>query len=94
MEAPLTQQTALLNTKIHQMKDLSARVEAAEAATAKAVSQNVGSTVAGTQSWGHFENGVPNVAGNLFPTRPVTLELDTPQMYERYIDTTYATLSK
>ncbi|KAK3256890.1 hypothetical protein CYMTET_33998, partial [Cymbomonas tetramitiformis] len=44
VEAQLTQQTALLNTMMQQMKDLDARVDASQEATAKVAAKNVGFT--------------------------------------------------
>eukprot|EP00854_Cymbomonas_tetramitiformis_P022341 gene22341-biopygen23069 len=90
MEALLEQQSAIMALMMQQMKDLNAQVEVAEETAKKAVSQ--GSAHAET---GDAESEAPKkppyvlqVPGNLFPTRPATLETDVPQMHDLYNDKT------
>ncbi|KAK3270288.1 hypothetical protein CYMTET_21313 [Cymbomonas tetramitiformis] len=79
-----------------QMTELSARVEVAEEAAAKAASQGGGTAQSGDAELEALKQlpYVPHVAGNPFPTRPATLESDMPQMYDLCNDKTFDALSK
>ncbi|KAK3242073.1 hypothetical protein CYMTET_48217 [Cymbomonas tetramitiformis] len=92
MEVLLEQQGAMMK----QMETLAARVEVAEEAAAKAVSQAGGSAQSGDAELEALKKllYVPHVEGNPFPVRPATLETDMPQMYDLYNDKTYDALSK
>eukprot|EP00854_Cymbomonas_tetramitiformis_P034171 gene34171-biopygen18144 len=96
MEALLEQQAAMMTLMMQQMKDLNARVEVAEETAAKAASQAGSSAQSGDAELEQLKKlpYVPHVAGNLFPTRPPTLETDMPQMYGLYNDETYDALFK
>ncbi|KAK3241449.1 hypothetical protein CYMTET_48800 [Cymbomonas tetramitiformis] len=75
--------------------EVAARVEVAEEAAAKAVSQAGGSAQSGDAELEALKKlpYVPHVEGNPFPARPATLETDVPQMHDLYNDKTYDTLS-
>ncbi|KAK3259276.1 hypothetical protein CYMTET_31722 [Cymbomonas tetramitiformis] len=62
-------ESALLNTMTQQMKDLAARVDAAEEANAKAAAQNAGSPRSGDAELGALRElpCMPHIAGNPFP---------------------------
>ncbi|KAK3239085.1 hypothetical protein CYMTET_50960 [Cymbomonas tetramitiformis] len=96
MEVLLEQQGAMMKLMMEQMKTLAARVEVAEEAAAKVVSQAGGSAQSGDAELEALKKlpYVPHVEGNPFPARPATLETDMPQMYDLYNDKTYDALSK
>ncbi|KAK3284632.1 hypothetical protein CYMTET_7732 [Cymbomonas tetramitiformis] len=96
MEVLLEQQGAMMRLMMKQMETLAARVEVAEEAAAKAVSQAGGSAQSGDAELEALKKlpYVPHVEGNRFPVRPATQETDMPQMYGLYNDKTYDALSK
>ncbi|KAK3252908.1 hypothetical protein CYMTET_37814 [Cymbomonas tetramitiformis] len=96
MEVLLEQQGEMMKLMMKQMETLAARVEVAEEAAAKAVSQAGGSAQSGDAELEALKKlpYVPHVEGNPFPARPATLETDMPQMYDLYNDKTYDALSK
>ncbi|KAK3239619.1 hypothetical protein CYMTET_50463 [Cymbomonas tetramitiformis] len=96
MEVLLEQQGAMMQLMMKQMETLAARVEVAEEAAAKAVSQAGGSAQSGDAELEALKKllYVPHIEGNPFPARPATLETDMPQMHDLYNDKTYDALSK
>ncbi|KAK3268306.1 hypothetical protein CYMTET_23178 [Cymbomonas tetramitiformis] len=96
MEVLLEQQGEMMKLMMKQMETLAARVEVAEEAAAKAVSQAGGSAQSGDAELEALKKlpYVPHVEGNPFPARPATLETDMPQMYDLYNDKTYDALTK
>ncbi|KAK3233422.1 hypothetical protein CYMTET_56283 [Cymbomonas tetramitiformis] len=96
MEVLLEQQGAMMKLMMKQMETHAARVEVAEEAAAKAISQAGGSAQSGDAELEALKKlpYVPHVEGNPFPVRPATLETDMPQMYDLYNDKTYDALSK
>ncbi|KAK3237219.1 hypothetical protein CYMTET_52690 [Cymbomonas tetramitiformis] len=96
LETLVTQQIAMMQMMMAQMKDLNKRVEIVEDAAAKAMTQGSEAAQSGDTELEALKKllYVPHVAGHPFPARLGTLETEMPQLYDLHNDKTYDGLSK